>query len=159
MNMSIVLRYTVQMQVGSKAGSTISPRQIKGLRREQSHSAEQPSNVRLPKNNTPESPPTVQMRLPLRNQPLHHQPPPPYSIDPPKTDSKVHPDSVMQLYENIMLADAETIKVQQETLEAQQEVVRSQAHIIQQMRDILEAQDAQILQLEETIVDLRGRAR
>ncbi|CBX94175.1 predicted protein [Plenodomus lingam JN3] len=65
----------------------------------------------------------------------------------------------MQLYENIMLADAETIKVQQETLEAQQEVVRSQAHIIQQMRDILEAQDAQILQLEETIVDLRGRAR
>lgn len=65
----------------------------------------------------------------------------------------------MQLYEEIMLSDSETIKVQQETLESQQDIVRSQAQIIKQMRDIVEFQDAQIVQLEETIANLRGRAR
>jgi len=63
------------------------------------------------------------------------------------------------LYEEIMASDAETIQVQQRTVETQQDLVRSQAQIIQQMRDILEMQDAQIVQLEETVASLRARVR
>ncbi|KAI8932978.1 hypothetical protein NX059_010446 [Plenodomus lindquistii] len=163
--MNIVCRYTIQVQVGGKPGPVASPRLLRPDR-EECQAVEPPSsrhpspqNGDATKSSRRADIRNIDSRSTTRNPPIHHQPPPPYSVDPPKSDGAPRPESIMQLYEEIMLSDSETIKVQQETLDSQQDIVRSQAHIIKQMRDILESQDAHILQLEETIAGLRERVR
>jgi hypothetical protein len=79
-------------------------------------------------------------------------PPPPYSLtpslSPPPSQLPSHPtqakpsqtasSSLTALYENIMSADAQTIRVLQDTLQAQQETIRAQGLMIQKMREVIE---------------------
>lgn len=48
------------------------------------------------------------------------------------------------MYEDIMAADAETIRVQQETIQSQQEMLIAQRCMIERLRGLVEAQDAWI---------------
>lgn len=160
-NMNVIFRYSVRMQAGKSIGAAPnSHRRTSPSRRER-------SNVERVGNRNRTNIPVIVHQDNTRNrqttkpsaprEQLHGQPPPPYSFDPPKSESISQHDSVMRLYEEIMASDSETIKVQQRTLETQQDVVRSQAQTIRQMRDILDMQDAQIVQLEDTITNLRNR--
>ncbi|KAF2653317.1 hypothetical protein K491DRAFT_603107 [Lophiostoma macrostomum CBS 122681] len=50
----------------------------------------------------------------------------------------------MKMYEDIIAADTETMRVQQGTIHAQQDIVRSQADMIARLQQVVEAQDAWI---------------
>ncbi|OAG01397.1 uncharacterized protein CC84DRAFT_1060187, partial [Paraphaeosphaeria sporulosa] len=57
----------------------------------------------------------------------------------------------LQLYEDIIASDAQTIQVQQDTMAAQQETIRAQAQMIKNMRLLLERQDERIEELERAV--------
>lgn len=152
----------MQMQAGKGTGMTPDSKHPTRPRRRERNHFERAGNIR----NRPNIPVVVHQdntrhgQMTKRSIPAeqdYHQPPPPYSFDPPKSESKAQHDAIVRLYEEIMASDAETINVQQRTLETQQDTVRSQAHMIKQMRDILEMQDTHIAQLEETVAGLRAR--
>ncbi|KAF2875386.1 hypothetical protein BDV95DRAFT_316426 [Massariosphaeria phaeospora] len=52
--------------------------------------------------------------------------------------------SMASVYEDIMSADAETIRVQQATIHSQQELLGTQRDMIEKLRHLVEAQDAWI---------------
>ncbi|KAL5386726.1 hypothetical protein PMIN06_010816 [Paraphaeosphaeria minitans] len=74
--------------------------------------------------------------------------PPPYRLDQPKSAAEPRSESILQLYEDIIASDAQTIQVQQDTMVAQQETIRAQAQMIKNMRLLLETQDERIEELE-----------
>lgn len=60
--------------------------------------------------------------------------------DPPRLDCKSHGRSLIALYEDIIAANSETIRLQQQTFEMQRDVIR-------QLRDMLEVQEGTIKEL------------
>jgi hypothetical protein len=93
-----------------------------------------------------------------RRQQYSTPPPPPYSVDPPSSDDK-QPTAVgiIELYEDIIASDSQTIQVQQQTLASQQDIIRSQAQMIVKLRHLLEEQDRRIEDLDEVARGLRVR--
>lgn len=90
--------------------------------------------------------------------PNHQQPPPPYTFSAPQTDSKqTGTGAIIELYEDIMASDAQTIQVQQQTMASQQDIIRSQAQMILKMRHVLDEQDRRIEELEDAARGLRVR--
>jgi hypothetical protein len=85
-------------------------------------------------------------------------PPPPYSVDPPGSEDKQSSTvGIIELYEDIIASDAQTIQVQQQTLTSQQDIIRSQAQMIVKLRHLLEEQDRRIDDLDETARAFRVR--
>jgi hypothetical protein len=83
----------------------------------------------------------------------HSPPPPPYSLSPPTSDTKDVASTspgLLELYESIIAADAQTIQVQQQTLASHQDIIRSQSEMIMKLRHLLEEQDRQIEEVNET---------
>lgn len=92
-----------------------------------------------------------------RHTPQSTPPPPPYSFSAPSSlDTKQSTDSsLVELYENIIAADAQTIQVQQQTLASQQDIIRAQSQMIVKLRHLLEEQDRRI----EVVDEARGLRR
>ncbi|PVH98214.1 hypothetical protein DM02DRAFT_630433 [Periconia macrospinosa] len=76
-------------------------------------------NEPLPDNNLPETPDTFSTGKPKSI--------PTYS-------------SILRIHEEIMAADAETIRIQQATIESQQEIIRGQKEMVHQLLGLLEMQ-------------------
>jgi hypothetical protein len=85
-------------------------------------------------------------------------PPPPYSASPPRSEKQQETSTaIINLYEDIIASDAQTIHVQQQTLTSQQDIIRSQAQMIVKLRHLLEEQDRRIEDLDEVARGMRVR--
>jgi hypothetical protein len=63
----------------------------------------------------------------------------------------------VELYEDIIASDAQTIQVQQRTMASQQDIIRSQSEMIMKLRHLLEEQDRRIEDLDEIARGVRVR--
>lgn len=66
-----------------------------------------------------------------------------FSLSPKPKQNPSH-GAIMQMYEEIIASDAETIQVQQAAITSQQEIIRSQREMIQKLQQLVEGQDAWI---------------
>ncbi|KAK7187838.1 hypothetical protein DPSP01_010884 [Paraphaeosphaeria sporulosa] len=149
----MVLRATIQIQSGPFGGTVSPPESQRPKKKEEHRGNASPTGARRnpPSQRSPRAAPT-QTRKSTRPPALPRCPsPPPYCLEPSKSEAGPRPESILQLYEDIIASDAQTIQVQQDTMAAQQETIRAQAQMIKNMRLLLERQDERIEELERAV--------
>ncbi|CAI6335552.1 unnamed protein product [Periconia digitata] len=104
-----------------------------------------PKRVPTPPRDTGEDENNPQEPSPRSNPPVipgnPHPAIPPNIVPTGKQNSAPSYSSILRIHEEIMAADAETIRIQQATIESQQEIIRRQREMMNQLIVLLEMQE------------------